>query len=204
MFYPASCPGAISVAATDRYNRVAFYSQQNSRVDVAAPGGNINQPGGGILSTTWNYTTNLPNYTFYMGTSQATPQVAAALAMLLSSGRANTASEAWDLLRANLTDLGIPGRDDAYGHGLLNLPGAFAWTLPKGDFVISFSGPSSRQIPVVNGRFQTHLLPGRYLVIACRDDSGNGLCDNGEPRVERQLQVSGRGTLDLGTIQVGP
>jgi subtilisin family serine protease len=204
MFYPASCPGAISVAATDRYNRVAFYSQQNSRVDVAAPGGNINQPGGGILSTTWNYTTNLPNYTFYMGTSQATPQVAAALAMLLSSGRASTAGEAWNLLRANLTDLGAPGRDDAYGHGLLNLPGAFAWTLPRGDFVISFSGPSSRQIPVVNGQFQTYLLPGRYLVTACRDDSGNGLCDNGEPKVERLVQVGGRGTLDLGTIQVGP
>ena len=204
MFYPASCPGAISVAATDRSNQVAFYSQQNSRVDVAAPGGNTNQPGGGILSTTWNYTTNLPNYTFYMGTSQATPQVAAALAMLLSSGRASTAGEAWNLLRANLTDLGAPGRDDAYGHGLLNLPGAFAWTLPRGDFVISFSGPSSRQIPVVNGQFQTYLLPGRYLVTACRDDSGNGLCDNGEPKVERLIQVGGRGTLDLGTIQVGP
>jgi subtilisin family serine protease len=204
MVYPASCPGAISVAATDQNNQVTFYSQQNSRVDVAAPGGNTTQPGGGILSTTWNYTTNLPNYTFYMGTSQATPQVAAALAMLLSSGRASTASEAWNLLRANLTDLGAPGRDDAYGHGLLNLPGAFAWTLPKGDFVVSFSGPSSRQVPVVNGQFQTHLVPGSYLVTACRDDSGNGLCDNGEPRVERLVQVSGRSTLDLGTLYVGP
>ncbi|MGK0618357.1 S8 family serine peptidase [Meiothermus cerbereus] len=204
MFYPASCPGAISVAATDRYNQVAYYSQQNSRVDVAAPGGNTTQPGGGILSTTWNYTTNLPNYTFYMGTSQATPQVAAALAMLLSSGRASTASEAWNLVRANLTDLGAPGRDDAYGYGLLNLPGAFAWTLPKGDFVVNFSGPSPRQLPVVNGRFQTYLVPGRYLVTACRDDSGNGLCDSGEPRAERPLQVSGSNALDLGTLYVGP
>lgn len=204
MVYPAACPGAISVAATDQNNQVAFYSQQNSEVDIAAPGGNTSQPGGGILSTTWNYTTNLPNYTFYMGTSQATPQVAAALAMVLASGKAPNASLAWDLIRSNLTDLGMSGRDDAYGYGLLNLPGAFAWVLPRGDFLMSFSGPSSRRVSVVNGLFETFLIPGRYSAVACRDNSGNNLCDNGEPKVERTVQVSGRTTLDLGTMLVGP
>jgi subtilisin family serine protease len=203
MVYPAACQGAISVAATDQNNQVTFYSQQNSEVDLVAPGGNTSVSGGGILSTTWNYSLNQPNYTFYMGTSQATPQVAAALAMVLSSGKASDASPAWGLLRSNLTDLGAPGRDDAYGYGLLNLPGAFGWTLPRGGFLMSFSGPSPRQVPVVNGLFETYLVPGRYRVTACRDDSANGLCDNGEPRVERQVQVSGRGTLDLGTMFVG-
>ncbi len=204
LVYPAACPGAISVAATDQNNQVAFYSQQNSEVDIAAPGGNTSQTGGGILSTTWNYTTNLPNYTFYMGTSQATPQVAAALAMVLSAGKAADAAQAWALIRDNLTDLGEPGRDDVYGYGLLNLPSAFAWTLPRGDFLMSFSGPSPRQVPVVNGLFETYLVPGRYSVTACRDDSGNKLCDLGEPKLERQLQVGGRNTLDLGTLIVGP
>lgn len=204
LVYPAACPGAISVAATDRYNQVAFYSQQNGQVDIAAPGGNTGQSGGGILSTTWDYRAGLPNYTFYMGTSQATPQVAAALAMALSSGRASTATEAWNLIRASATDLGSPGRDDAYGDGLLNLPGAFAWTLPRGDFLASFSGPITRQVPVVNGFFETFLVSGLYTLVACRDDSGNGLCDAGEPRVERQVQVSGSSPLELGTMQVGP
>jgi len=204
MVYPAACPGAISVAATDQNHQVAFYSQQNSEVDIAAPGGNTSQSGGGILSTTWNYTTSLPNYTFYMGTSQATPQVAAALAMVLASGKAPNASLAWDLIRSNLTDLGVSGRDDAYGYGLLNLPGAFAWVLPKGDFLMSFSGPSSRRVSVVNGLFETFLIPGRYSAVACRDNSRNHLCDNGEPKVERTVQVSGRTTLDLGTMLVGP
>lgn len=202
--YPAACPGAISVGATDQYNQVAYYSQQNTSVDVVAPGGNIAQPGGGVLSSTWNYSTNLPNYTFYMGTSQATPQVAAALAMVLSAGRASNAAQAWALIQANLTDLGAPGRDNAYGYGLLNLPGAFAWKLPRGDFLMSFSGPSPRQVPVLNGLFETYLVPGRYTVTACRDDSGNNLCDFGEPRLERQLQVGGGNDLDLGTIMVGP
>ncbi|GIW27630.1 MAG: serine protease [Meiothermus sp.] len=204
MVYPAACPGAISVAATDMYNQVADYSQQNSEVDIAAPGGNIAQSGGGVLSTTWNYQTNLPNYTFYMGTSQATPQVAAALAMALSSGRASTATEAWNLIRSSATDLGAPGRDDAYGYGLLNLPGAFGWTLPRGGFLVSLSGPIARRVPVVDGRFETFLVPGRYTMVACRDDSGNSLCDSGEPKMERQVQVNGGNTLDLGTILVGP
>jgi subtilisin family serine protease len=204
MVYPAACPGAISVAATDRNHRVAFYSQQNSEVDVAAPGGNTAQPGGGILSTTWNFTTGQPNYTFYVGTSQSTPQVTAALAMLLSSGRAADAEHAWNLLRSSLTDLGPPGRDDAYGHGLLNLPGAFGWTLPMGGFLADFGGPSPRRVPTPDGRFEAYLVPGRYLIRACRDDSGNHLCDTGEPKAEREVQVSGRDTLDLGMILVGP
>ncbi len=204
MLYPASCPGAISVAATDRNNQVAYYSQQNSEVDIAAPGGSNAQPGGGILSTTWNYIANQPNYTFYTGTSQATPQVAASLAMVLSAGAASDAGQAWNLIRSSVTDLGPPGRDDAYGHGLLNLPGAFAWSLPRGDFLLSFSGPSPRQVPVVGGAFETYLVPGRYAITACRDDSGNGLCDRGEPAIQRELRVVGRNTLDLGTMLIGP
>ncbi|MCS7194147.1 MAG: S8 family serine peptidase [Meiothermus sp.] len=201
LVYPAACPGAIAVAATDRNHRVAPYSQQNSSVSIAAPGG---APGGGILSTTWDYTTGLPNYSFYMGTSQAAPQVAAALAMLLSSAKVQTGLEAWERLWTTATDLGPEGRDDAYGYGLLNLPGAFAWTLPKGGFALSFDGPGPRRVSAPNGFFELYLVPGQYRLKACRDDSGNGLCDPGEPVLERQLQVNGRGTFDLGTLRVGP
>jgi subtilisin family serine protease len=202
MVYPAACPGAISVAATTQNHQMAFYSQQNSEVDIAAPGGDA--AAGGILSTTWNFTANQPNYTFYMGTSQATPQVAAALAMLLSSGKAADSAQAWNLLQSSLTDLGPPGRDDAYGHGLLNLPGAFGWTLPRGGFLADFGGPSPKRVPAPDGRFEAFLVPGRYLVRACRDDSDNHLCDMGEPKDEREVQVSGGNTLDLGTMLVRP
>ncbi|RDI94820.1 peptidase S8 and S53 subtilisin kexin sedolisin [Meiothermus sp. QL-1] len=193
--YPAACPGAIAVAATDRDNRVAPYSQQNSAVGMAAPGGNT---GGGILSTTWDYTSGLPNYSFYIGTSQATPQVAAALAMLMAAGRSPT--EAWTLLRENATDLGPPGRDDAYGYGFLNLPAAFGWVLPRGGFLVDFRGPMERLVPAPTGAFSTYLLPGSYTLRACRDDSGNGLCDPNEPWLAREVQVSGRGPLELGTL----
>ncbi|RIH84439.1 Thermophilic serine proteinase [Meiothermus luteus] len=201
LVYPAACPGAIAVAATDRNHQVAPYSQQNGSVSIAAPGGAL---GGGILSTTWDYTTGLPNYSFYMGTSQAAPQVAAALAMLLSAAKVHTGPEAWERLRATATDLGPEGRDDAYGYGLLNLPGAFAWTLPKGGFALSFSGPGTRRVSAPNGVFELYLVPGPYRLKACRDDSGNGLCDPGEPGLERDLQVNSGGTLDLGTLQIGP
>lgn len=80
--------------------------------------------------------------------------------MALSSGRASTATEAWNLIRSSATDLGAPGRDNAYGHGLLNLPAAFGWTLPRGGFLVSLSGPIARQVPVVDGRFETFWCRG--------------------------------------------
>ena len=36
--YPASYPSIMSVAATDSTNTVAYFSQYNDQVDIAAPG----------------------------------------------------------------------------------------------------------------------------------------------------------------------
>ncbi|MDX2006757.1 MAG: S8 family serine peptidase [Meiothermus sp.] len=204
--YPASCPGVVSVAATDDQNQSTFYSQQNEDVDVTAPGGNTtSKPGGvgGILSTTWNYTTNLPNYTFYMGTSQASPQVAAAVAMVLSADKAETPRAAWELVKSRLTDLGTVGRDNIYGDGFLNLPGVFGWVLPSGNFLVQFSGPSPRLKPITGSSFETRLMPGIYKMQLCRDDSANQLCDPGEPASLRDLTVPRTDALDLGTMRLG-
>jgi len=205
LVYPAACPGVISVAATDLNNQVTWYSQQNSHVTLAAPGGDIAQGiGAGILSTTWNYQLNQPNYTYYMGTSQASPQVAAALALLLSSGKAKSGAEAWALLESNLTHLGKPGRNDAYGKGLLYLPSAFGWPLPKGDYAVDFLGPTNRQLATTGGAFSTYLMPGTYTVMVCRDDSGNGLCDSGEPQTSKTLTIPPTDSLDLGLLLLTP
>jgi serine protease len=205
--YPAACPNTISVSATDDENKTTFYSQQNEDVDVAAPGGNTTaKPGGlgGILSTTWNFTTNLPNYTFYMGTSQASPQVAAAIAMTLSAGKADSPSAAWELVKSKLTDLGVPGRDDVYGDGFLNLPNVFGWIMPAGSYLVQFSGPSPRLKPLTSNAFETRLVPGNYTMLLCRDDSANQLCDPGEPATQRDVSVPRVDSLDLGTMRVNP
>ena len=209
LVYPAACPGAISVGATDLLNRATYYSQQNAEVDIAAPGGDnqqdANQDGfpDGILSTTWNYQTNVPNYTYYVGTSQATPQVAAALALIISSGKAPAAS-AFEVLKSNAADLGSPGRDDAYGNGLISLPTVFGWILPPGGYSVNLRGPSSRQIPVTGTAFETYLIPGIYDLLLCRDDSGNLLCDKGEPQVSRKVVIPAGSSFDLGGLSLSP
>ena len=73
-------------AAINKAGGKASYSNYGSVVDVAAPGGDS---GAGILST-WNAGTSTPagdNYGYMMGTSMATPHVAAVAALKI--GRAH-------------------------------------------------------------------------------------------------------------------
>jgi len=198
-FYPAACDGSLAVAATDlgfwRPPAVTWYSVRNDRVALAAPGGDLAQDANGdgypdgVLSTTWDYDENRPSYGFYMGTSQAAPQVAAAAALLLSSGRAATPAKAAELLLQTATDLGPPGPDPDYGRGLLSLTAALALTPPKGPLRVVFQGPTTRSLAVhPNEPFSTHLPAGHYQVLVCRDNSQNGLCDEGEPQTQADYE----------------
>ncbi len=68
----------------------------------------------------------LTGYAYLQGTSMATPHVAGGAAALMSLyGPARTpVSVVRAALEQTATDLGGPGRDDLYGHGLMNLAGA--------------------------------------------------------------------------------
>ncbi len=124
-FYPAAYPGVISVMAVDAASQRAPYSNYGTTVDLAAPGGNLgadrNGDGyaDGVLSTLWD-TAGEPAYAFYQGTSMACPHVAGLAALLLAEDRDLTVDELDSLLTSTATDLGAAGRDDTFGHGLIN------------------------------------------------------------------------------------
>ena len=109
LYYPASCPGVVSVASVNGDKTVSSFSSQNESVWVTAPGDAVKgmSPYGGTRTGD--------------GTSYSAPMVTAAAALALSADRSLTPEGFLTLLAETAEDLGPPGRDNAYGYGLLNL-----------------------------------------------------------------------------------
>jgi subtilisin family serine protease len=115
---PASCNGVISVGATGPDGGVAPYSTRNSHVDLAAPGGDRSDGGG--RSTLVVTTARGGGYTAVEGSSFSSPYVAGLAALLRAADPTLTATQVEAVLEATARDGGEPGRDSAYGWGLVD------------------------------------------------------------------------------------
>lgn len=133
--YPAAYNGVISVSAVGADKQLAPYSNFGSTIDIAAPGGNrsqdINGDGhlDGVLSTGGNDASGSPPqmvYPFSQGTSMAAPHVAGVVALMKSLEPTLTPDMLDQLIEGKVVnislteDLGPVGRDDSYGHGLID------------------------------------------------------------------------------------
>jgi subtilisin family serine protease len=108
--YPAAYPGVVGVTAVDQDGRALAAGNRGSFVALAAPGVDIwipGQPGSGAA----------PMDRLETGTSFAAPYVTAALAAFGNNV---------DGMLAAALDLGAPGVDPVYGHGLVQAPTACA------------------------------------------------------------------------------
>lgn len=111
--YPAAFDSVIAVTATRPDDTRPLYNS-GPEMELAAPGVSIKStiPGGG--------------YGYLTGTSQATPHVAGVAALLLSSGinddngNGTVVDEVRQRMATTASDLGAPGRDAAFGYGLVD------------------------------------------------------------------------------------
>lgn len=125
--FPAAYKGAFAVSSVGPDRKLAFYSSYGKQIAISAPGGDKRKGGeaGGILQNTIQpgavSATN--QYLAFQGTSMATPHVAGAAALVMSTGVTNP-DDVERILRETATDAGAKGWDDKYGHGILNVADA--------------------------------------------------------------------------------
>ena len=128
--YPAAYDAyVIAVGATRVDKTLAYYSNWGSNLDLVAPGGDVNVDQNsdgqkdGILQNTFNPTTKVVSdfgYYFFQGTSMASPHVAGVAALVIAAGVATSPADVQKVLQTTALDLGAEGRDNTYGHGLID------------------------------------------------------------------------------------
>lgn len=124
--YPAAYPNVIAVSSTNAGDALAFYSSFGDHVDVSAPGGDSTKDtngdgfADGIVSTVVT-TADGPSWGMKMGTSMATPHVAAAAFLVRCADPNLTPLEVMAELAAGAKDLGPVGLDAKFGHGRLDV-----------------------------------------------------------------------------------
>lgn len=101
----AAYKGVVAVTAIS--DKGLIYSKANTGqyIDFAAPGVRVYTAapgGGGRLQS---------------GTSFATPFITALMGLEIAKGNAKSSSALGALLKKNIKDLGLPGRDDIFGWG---------------------------------------------------------------------------------------
>lgn len=147
--FPAALENSMAVAATNRNDFRAGFSNTGPQLDIAAPGDRI--------WSTWR----IDGYGFLNGTSQATPHVSGLAALMKSFAPEFNPLDIGTLLLVTSDDLGDAGWDDKFGYGRINAhraliavdPACYPSAAPVADSLgaknryLSFSvaGPHRRQ-----------------------------------------------------------
>jgi hypothetical protein len=217
-FYPAAYPQTVSVSAVGPATTITDYSNWGSSVDIAGPGGDLDLgTHAGIWSAFWNFQTNTALLAVNQGTSMAAPHVSGVAALLLSAMPGLTAQQVRDILVSTAVDLGSPGKDPFYGHGLVD---AFLALTNGQGFPSSLraylvdattGGTVADFLPGGNRSFRwSGLAVGSYHVYAGLDDRGDGVTGRpgflwgarGGTSTPIPITIQGHGTRD-GSFTIG-
>jgi len=138
--YPAAFNNVIAVGAVNSNNSKSCYSNDGNALDIVAYVGE----GSGAGTAAWQETLtcafscnesstfSTTNTKYGVGTSFASPQVAAAAALIKSKNPNMTATEISELLIFSSTDIGVAGYDVETGFGVLNYENIYlnTWANP--------------------------------------------------------------------------
>lgn len=108
--YPAAYDDVIAVTAVNLDGRIYRRAVQGTHIDLAAPGVDV-----------WS-AASVSGARWHTGTSFAAPFVTAAVGALLQSRPNLTPTEVLQALVDEASDLGEPGHDDVFGHGVVAAP----------------------------------------------------------------------------------
>jgi Subtilase family len=105
--YPAAVPGAVAVTAVDKTGQIYRYANRGEYIRFAAHGVRVAAavPDGSVA--------------LHSGTSFAAPHVSAELARCRMANGTTSGQKCVVMLQSGARDLGQPGRDPVYGHGVV-------------------------------------------------------------------------------------
>jgi len=204
-YRPASCQGVITVGAVGPDGKRAPYSNYGSRIDVMAPGGDLNQRiifngqpyPGGVLSTLKDDSTGSWMYKFYQGTSMAAPHVAGVVALMKALNPSITYSEALQRLKNSATPLSPtqcnrPTGSDC-GAGLIDAAKALS-----GGGSTPPSPPPPRTTPIY-----TYVFAFFCTTPTCLDPNGDLAIDLSRSRYNVIQQTQERTPYSIGGLLAG-
>ncbi|MBU4298820.1 S8 family peptidase [Patescibacteria group bacterium] len=127
-YYPASFPNVISVAATDYNDKIAYFSNFNSEIDVSAPGVNVFSTFPTYPFTIQSIYGRSQNYDVGSGTSMSVPHVVGLAGLLFAQGDNRTNVQVRDIIEKTADDLGATGWDKHFGWGRINVNAALNYS----------------------------------------------------------------------------
>ncbi len=151
---PSSADRAMSIAATDAYDRKASFSNWGEDIDVAAPGVDILSTRATVNPMCTASRTVGSKYCRVSGTSMATPHVAGLAALLWAEKPSLKNEEIRQIIRHGATDLGTVGKDRYFGYGRIDAAASMslAATRPLAPIITT---PSSR-VTIVGANYQIY------------------------------------------------
>jgi subtilisin family serine protease len=125
MLFPANDPSVLAVGAAARTGIRASFSSYGPKLAFLAPGSSVSS-----TDRTGADGYSAFDYSQFSGTSFASPIAAGVAALMRSRNPAITPDEITAILCSTARDMGVPGRDDDTGCGLIDAAAAVAAVTP--------------------------------------------------------------------------